>query len=149
MYAFLQHFDPNNVAGESNTIPNRSNPEENGPLDWGNAKNEPSPPETFKFSPGFDPRTLKKKDYLVFKNHYKCPHEGCTKILVRQCWPLHVEMDHINGQKHFKKSKDQIFVCLDCPMQFNSRIARSKHRAQAHSKINRKRDIKELDKQGQ
>lgn len=29
------------------------------------------------FSPGMDPNTLRKKDFFVYKNHYRCPHVGC------------------------------------------------------------------------
>lgn len=148
MYKFLKpfNFDKEPEAIVNNSIQDQLNPENISQMGWASAQSEVKASEIIKFSPGFDIKTLKKKDYFVFKNHYKCPHEGCTKILVRQCWPLHVEMDHINGQKRFKKSKDQIFTCLDCPMSFNSRIARGKHRTQAHSKINRRRDDKALQK---
>lgn len=81
---------------------------------------------------------LIKKDFKVWKHHYRCPHEGCSKILARQYWPLHVEMDHINGQKMFSKDKNLEFKCFECEQVFNSRIKRGQHRTCYHSIVKQK-----------
>lgn len=55
------------------------------------------------YSPGVDPSKIEKQLYRVDGGHYRCVHVGCDKILSRQFWRSHIEMNHINGRKVFKR----------------------------------------------
>ena len=90
--------------------------------------------EAVNFSPGVDPSKIVKKDYQVGKVHFRCVHEGCKCVLSRQCWRPHIEMDHINGKKTFKKKHfGETFACTDCGEQLPTRRARELHRRKFHS----------------
>jgi hypothetical protein len=66
--------------------------------------------------------------------HFRCVHEGCKSILSRQCWRPHIEMDHINGKKTFKKKHvGETFKCTDCDAELPTRRARELHRRKVHS----------------
>ena len=86
------------------------------------------------FSPGVDPTQYCKKDYAVNKTHFRCVHVGCTAVLSRQCWRPHIEMDHVNGKKTFKKKlTDATFPCTDCGAVLATRRERELHRRKEHS----------------
>ena len=90
--------------------------------------------EAVSFSPGVDPSKVNKKDYQVGKVHFRCVHPGCKCVLSRQCWRPHIEMDHINGRKTFKKKHfGETFACTDCGEQLPTRRARELHRRKFHS----------------
>lgn len=36
-----------------------------------------------KISLGIDSSTINKRDYFVYKDHYRCPHDKCTSVLSR------------------------------------------------------------------
>ena len=74
----------------------------------------------------------------MWLHHYKCPHKGCSKVLARQYWPLHVELDHIDGRKVFTKNKSSKYKCFECDLVFDSRIKRGQHRTRAHSIVRQK-----------
>lgn len=109
------------------------------------------------FSPGVNPSAVNKMDYQVCQGRFRCVHEGCRYILSRQCWRSHIEMDHIDGVKTFKKILNGMtFPCTDCAEVLPTRRARELHRRKAHSlklvlqeEFRRKREEKALAKQEQ
>ena len=86
------------------------------------------------YSPGVDPSQINKKDYQEAKFHFRCVHVGCKSVLSRQCWRPHIEMDHIDGKKTFKKKHvGETFPCTDCDAKLPTRRARELHRRKVHS----------------
>lgn len=106
--------------------------------------------QAVNFSPGVDPSKINKKDYQVGKVHFRCVHAGCKCVLSRQCWRPHIEMDHINGKKTFKKKHfGETFACTDCGEQLPTRRARELHRRKFHSiskQIQQERLVKRIAK---
>lgn len=86
-------------------------------------------------SRGKDPNTLVKKDYQVSKWQFRCAHVGCPAVLYPQSWRLHIETDHINGKRIFKRKQDPAvsFKCTDCGLMSATRKAREQHRRRDHN----------------